>query len=97
MKRTVINGAGTSAILIANAVPFTVKQGDFKGGTKPTLTVVGLATSETATITKNGEIVRNGVIDHANEGSVTLESAGEFGFFKDATAADVDLVLENSI
>ena len=97
MKRTLIDGAGTAAILIANAVLFTVKQGDFKGGTKPTLTVVGLAGTETATITKHGEIVRNGVIDHASEGVVTLESTGEYGFFKDATAADVDLELENSI
>ena len=97
MKRTLISGAGTDAILIANAILFTVRQGDFKGGTKPTLTVVGLATGETATLTKNGQIVRDGVIDFANEGSVTLESAGEYGFFKDATAADVDLELENSV
>ena len=97
MKRKVIDGAGTGAILIADAIAFTVKQGDFKGNTKPTITVVGLATTETATIIKNGEVVRNGVIDHANEGSVTLESAGEFGFYKDATAADVDVVVENSI
>jgi len=97
MKRTVISGAGTGAILIGAAIAFTVKQGDFKGGTKPSLTVVGLAGTETATIIKNGEVVRNGIIDHADEGSVTLESAGEYGFYKDATAADVNLVLENSI
>ena len=96
MKRTVISGAGTGAILIGAAIPFTINTGDFRGNTKPTLTVKDLATGETATITKNGQIVRNGVIDFANEGSVTLESAGEFGFFKDATAADVDLVVENS-
>jgi hypothetical protein len=96
MKRTVIDGAGTSAILIGAAIPFTVKGSDFRQGAKPSLTVVGLATTETATIIKNGEVVRNGVIDHASEGSVTLESAGEYGFYKDATAADVDLVLENA-
>ena len=95
MKRTVISGAGTSAILIGAAILFTVKQGDFKGGSKPSLTVKDLAGTETATITKNGQPVRNGIIDRASEGSVTLESAGEFGFFKDATAAAKRQRLEN--
>lgn len=97
MKRMLAEGLGTSAILVANRIAFTVQNGDFRGGSKPTLTVVGLATTETATITRSGgEIVRNGVIDAASEGAVTLESAGEYAIFKDATAADVDLVLENS-
>ena len=97
MRRMLAEGLGTGAIVVANRVPFTVNNGDFRGGSKPTLTVVGLATTETATITRvGGEIVRNGVIDNANEASVTLESAGEYAIFKDATAADVDLVLENS-
>ena len=88
---------GTSAILVANRVAFTVNNGDFRGGSKPTLTVVGITGAETATITRaGGETVRNGIIDAASEGSVTLESAGEFAIFKDATVADVDLVLENS-
>ena len=97
MKKTLISGAGTDAILIGAAILFTVKSGDFKGGTKPTLTVSGLAGTETATITRSGQIIRGGVIDHADEGSVLLESAGEYGFFKDATASDVDLILENSV
>ena len=97
MKRTLISGAGTAAILVANRIAFTVQNGDFRGGSKPTLTVVGITGTETATITRaGGEIVRNGVIDAASEGSVALESAGEYAFFKDATVADVDLVLENS-
>jgi len=98
MKKTLIDGAGTDAIVVANRIAFTVMPGDFKGGTRPTLTIVGLAGVETATITRgSGETVRNGVIDAANEGSVTIESAGEFAMFKDATVADIDLVLENSI
>ena len=97
-KRTVIDGAGTSAIVVANRILFSVGSGDFKGGTKPTLTVVGLSGTETCTITRStGEIVRNGVIDNTNEGSVTLESAGVYGFFKDITAADVELEVENSV
>lgn len=100
MKRTVY-AATTAAILQSAAIPFTVKSGDFKSG-KPSITIEGLATTETATICKsdgNGkfQIVRDGVIDHTNEGSVTLESPGEYGFFKDATAAACDVIVENSI
>jgi hypothetical protein len=34
MKRTVITALGTGAIVAGSAVPFTVKSGDFKGGTR---------------------------------------------------------------
>ena len=101
MKRTVVSNAGAGAIVIANSVRFSVHAKDFKNGTKPTLTA-NLAGAETATIVKfdsdgTPQPVRNGVIDRATEGSVTLESAGVYGVFKDATVANFDLILENSI
>ena len=101
MKRTVVSNAGTGAVLIADSIPFTVMSGDFRGGTRPTLTG-NLAGVETATIVRfdsdgTPQPVRNGVIDRANEGSVALESPGEYGVFKDATVANFDLVLENGI
>jgi hypothetical protein len=103
MKRTVAGALGTGAITQANSVAFTVRQGDFKGGTKPSVTMSGLATGETFTIVSmadpaDPQIVRNGVVTFdSSEGSVTLESAGQYGVFKSSTAADPDLILQNSI
>jgi hypothetical protein len=99
MKRTVILNSGTSAILIGSAIAFSVHSKDFKNGTKPTV-CMNLAGTETATICKpdsdgTAQPVRNGVMDRANEGCVTLESPGIYMMYKDATVANADLVLEN--
>lgn len=97
MQRTVIASLGTSTIVAGSAVPFTVRSGDFKGGTKPTLTVTNLAGAETATLLKNGQPVKDGVLDYAAGAcSVSLESAGEYSIYKDATVGDPAVIIENS-
>lgn len=97
MKRTVISDMGTAAILIAGAIPFTVRQGDFKANTKPTLTAQGLAGSETVTLVKDGQICRDGVITASSGGCVSLDSPGEYSVYKSSTAATVNILIENSI
>jgi hypothetical protein len=98
MKRTVITALGTGAIVAGSAVPFTVKSGDFKGGTKPTLVVTNMAAGETATLLKNGQIVKDGVLAFdSSECCVTLESPGEYSIYKDITVGDPAVIIENSI
>lgn len=98
MQRTVIASLGTNTIVAGSAVPFTVSASDFKGGTKPTLTVTNMAGAETATLTKNGQVVKDGVLDFAaNSCSVSLESAGEYAIYKDATVGDPAVIIENSL
>jgi len=97
MKRTVIAATGKPQLLVAARLYFSLNSGDFRVG-KPTITVEGLAGAETVTLTRQGgDIVRNGVIDATNEGSVTAESPGVYGLFKDATAADIKVIVENGL
>ena len=89
---------GTGEVTSGNAIAFTVKQGDFKGNTKPTLTVTNMAAAETATIVKSGQIVKNGALAFDNSDcSVTLESPGEYAIYKSATVGDPAVIIENSI
>ena len=98
MQRTVISSLGTGAIAAGSAVPFTLGRADFKGNSKPTLTITNMAGTETATLTKNGVIVKDGVLDFAASScSVTIESPGEYAIYKDATVGDPAVIIENSI
>ena len=98
MKRTVISALGTGAVVAGSAVPFTVTGADFKGNTKPTLTITNMAATETATLLRSGQIVKDGVLEFdSNSCCVSLESPVEYRMYKDATAGNPAVIIENSI
>ena len=99
MSLRIIATASTAQITEGSEVPFVVPASAFSHGNKPSVAIQGLGTGESVTIKKfdgaDYQDMVNGELVYGTNGAAPFNSAGQYGFFKSATAVPVYLVLDD--